>query len=136
MALVSTYDQWDALTILWYFSIYLETFAIFPQIHFSTKSKYIGSSLLFYVGLLACYRLFFVVHWTYLYIELKYYDVYSRYLKYDVVAAGTIQFLIYCSYFVWMVPRFKMQYSIIKAESDRIGMQSVIVTSQSNGIWY
>lgn len=104
MALLVTYNKWEALHVCKYFSVFLETFAILPQIKFTANAKYAGSSLVFYIGMLAFYRGFHVVHWTFLYYFKNQID------DYYVVSAGTLQFIIYCHYFVTLVPIFKAQY--------------------------
>ncbi|KAJ8683109.1 hypothetical protein QAD02_018901 [Eretmocerus hayati] len=104
MSLLASYKNLELLRILWYFSIFLEAFAIFPQFHMTEQARYAGSSLVFYVGMLACYRGFYIVHWAYL---IFYHGKLENCL---VTLAGGAQFLIYCVYFVWMVPIFKAQY--------------------------
>ena len=120
MGLLSTYQRWEIFAILWYFSIFLEAFAILPQIHFTTKGRYVGSSLVFYIGLLACYRGFYIVHWIYLFAR----EGLGQRFDYFVVASGFVQFLVYAAYFVWMVPVFKAQYVHLK----NVESQSNIVT--------
>ncbi|XP_011497207.1 PREDICTED: ER lumen protein-retaining receptor 2-like [Ceratosolen solmsi marchali] len=119
MALLCTYKKWELLSILWHFSVFLETFAIFPQIYFTTKANYTGSSLVFYVGMLACYRAFYTVHWIYLLLVEGYVD------NYYVAASGSTQFIIYCGYFVWMVPIFKAQYAHLKNDESQLDVVSI-----------
>lgn len=105
LAFLATYNKWEILHICKYFSVILETFAILPQIQFTSNAKYAGSSLVFYIGMLVFYRCFYVVHWSYLYvIKHEIHDVY-------IVLSGTLQFIIYCHYFVTLVPIFKSQYA-------------------------
>lgn len=132
-AVITSYNNLDILSILWYFSIYLETLAILPQIIFTINARYAGSSLVFYVGMLASYRLFHVVHWGY--------TIYTRQLvdSYFVVLNGTVQLIIYCGYFGWMVPLFKAPYDdlknidatsdVVRIPSDQVQAYSVV----SNG---
>ncbi|XP_023245226.1 uncharacterized protein LOC111642874 [Copidosoma floridanum] len=125
LALLASYKKWEPLEVLWYTSVFLETFAIFPQIQFTIRSRYVGSSLLFYVGLLACFRTFYVAQWAYQFLALEHIG------NYVVVATGIVQFVIYCSYFVWMIVIFKTQY--VNLESQIIIQPDVLTIVQANG---
>ncbi|KAL7288685.1 putative ER lumen protein-retaining receptor C28H8.4 [Trichogramma pretiosum] len=105
LALLSSTQYWDSLvTIMWYFSVYIEAVAIFPQIQLSQKTKYIGRSLFAYVGLFACYRFFYIVHWIYLYLVM------GQLSDPFLMVAGTAQCIFTSAYFVWMIKAFNSQY--------------------------
>ncbi|XP_058807829.1 ER lumen protein-retaining receptor 3-like [Phymastichus coffea] len=127
-AIITSYKHLDILSILWYFSVYLETFAILPQIFFTRNADYAGSSLVFYVGLLACYRLFDVVHWGY--------GIWTASLADSlfVVVNGTLQLLIYCGYFSWMVPLFQTRYDHLRDANAMSEVTKVSSDVTSNGI--
>lgn len=127
MALLSSHKKLELLSILWYFSIFLETFAIFPQIHFTARARYVGSSLVFYVGMLTCYRAFHIVHWAYMFLMKGHVD------NYYVAVAGSAQFLVYCGYFFWMIPLFKAQYSHLKSTDSQPSVFTIVANGTDDG---
>jgi hypothetical protein len=128
MALLCTYKKWQLLSILWHFSVFLEALAILPQIYFTAKANYAGSSLVFYVGMLACYRAFYTVHWVYLLLVEGQVD------NYYVAASGSAQFLIYCGYFVWMVPIFKAQYAHLKNAESQLDVVAIAANGSERNL--
>lgn len=124
MAMLVTYSRLSFELIFWYFSHFMEALAIFPQIHFTDQAKTVGSSIMFYVGMLMCYRGFYVVHWFYVWYL---YDVIDNMY---IAFTGTVQFIIYVGYFAWMVPYFKHRYARFSFEN---GQLVTVVSVQANG---
>ncbi|XP_008206083.2 ER lumen protein-retaining receptor 3 [Nasonia vitripennis] len=127
LALLSTHRNWTILPILWHFGVFLEAFALFPQIHLTAKTRYVGSSLLFYVGMIGCYRAFHIVHWLYLLSRGEHLE------NYYVAICGFGQFFICCGYFGWMLPIFKAQYAHLKNVDEGQSRVVAVVAVRVNG---
>lgn len=127
LALLSTHRNWTILPILWHFGVFLEAFALFPQIHLTARTRYVGSSLLFYVGMIACYRAFHIVHWLYLLSRGEHLE------NYYVAICGFGQFFICCGYFGWMLPIFKAQYAHLKDVDEGQPRVMAVVAVRVNG---
>lgn len=60
---------------LWTFSIYLEAYAIIPQIVMIMKSKQVEPIVLTYLSSMAWYKTFYVINWVYRYNTQGFYDL-------------------------------------------------------------
>ncbi|XP_058807844.1 ER lumen protein-retaining receptor 1-A-like [Phymastichus coffea] len=81
------------------FGVYLESVAIVPQTYFISKAKQVEPIVLQYVGFLTIYRVFYLIHWIYMYSKLHEFE--------DIAIATTlVQLVFYCDFFVrnFMIP--------------------------------
>ena len=87
--------------INWAFSMYLEAFAIFPQILlFALKKGQIESFTSHYVALCGLSRLFSLIFWWDTYEELISYDLYfGKYVGYFIIGAQILQLIIMADYY-------------------------------------
>ena len=87
--------------INWAFSMYLEAFAIFPQILlFSIKKGQIEKFTSHYVALCGLSRLFSLIFWWDTYDELKNRDTFfGNYVGYFIIGAQIMQLLIMADYY-------------------------------------
>ena len=87
--------------INWAFSMYLEAFAIFPQILlFSIKKGQIEKFTSHYVALCGLSRLFSLIFWWDTYDELTNNDTYfGNYVGYFIIGAQILQLLIMADYY-------------------------------------
>ena len=87
--------------INWAFSMYLEAFAIFPQILlFALKKGQIESFTSHYVALCGLSRLFSLIFWWDTYEELISYDLYfGKYAGYFIIGAQILQLIIMADYY-------------------------------------
>ena len=87
--------------INWAFSMYLETFAIFPQILlFTIKKGQIESFTSHYVALCGLSRLFSLIFWFDTYEELVTYDLYfGKYVGYVIIGSQILQLIIMADYY-------------------------------------
>ena len=87
--------------INWAFSMYLETFAIFPQILlFTIKKGQIEKFTSHYVALCGLSRLISLIFWWDTYEELKAYDLYfGEYVGYFIIGSQILQLLIMADYY-------------------------------------
>ena len=87
--------------INWAFSMYLETFAIFPQILlFTIKKGQIESFTSHYVALCGLNRLFSLIFWWDTYEELYSFDLYfGKYVGYFIIGSQILQLIIMADYY-------------------------------------
>ena len=87
--------------INWAFSMYLETFAIFPQILlFTIKKGQIESFTSHYVALCGLSRLFSLIFWWDTYEELNTNELYlGKYVGYFIIGSQILQLLIMADYY-------------------------------------
>ena len=87
--------------INWAFSMYLETFAIFPQILlFVIKKGQIESFTSHYVALCGLSRLFSLIFWWDTYEELESYDLYfGAYVGYFIIGSQILQLIIMADFY-------------------------------------
>ena len=87
--------------INWAFSMYLETFAIFPQILlFTLKKGQIESFTSHYVALCGLSRLFSLTFWWDTYEELKSYNLFfGQYVGYFIIGSQILQLIIMADYY-------------------------------------
>lgn len=93
--------------ILWTLSIYLEAFAILPQLYMITKTGEAETITSHYLFALGMYRGFYVLNWIYRYYSEDFFDLIA-------VIAGCIQTILYCDFFylyitkVWRGKKFAL----------------------------
>ena len=97
----STLNNNSFCDVNWAFSMYLEAFAIFPQILlFSIKKGQIESFTSHYVALCGLSRLFSLIFWWDTYEELVSYDLYfGKYVGYFIIGAQILQLIIMADYY-------------------------------------
>ncbi|KAI4486115.1 PREDICTED: ER lumen protein-retaining receptor [Polistes canadensis] len=78
--------------VLWTFSIYLESFAILPQLFLVSKTSEAESITSHYLFALGSYRGLYLLNWVYRYYAEDHYDLIA-------IAAGLIQTVLYCDFF-------------------------------------
>lgn len=86
------------IELLWTFSIYLEAFAILPQLFMITRTgeaETITSHYLFFLG---SYRAFYILNWIY-----RYYT--EGFHEWIPIIAGLIQTMLYCDFFYLYITR-------------------------------
>ena len=84
-----SYSLWG---LVWSFSLWLESVAVFPQISIIAKTNGVFSYTAHYLAALGSYRFFYVLLWIYRYIK------YGRILWVSVFS-GIIQVLLYADFF-------------------------------------
>ncbi len=82
---------WTPLKFLVSFSLWLEAFAIIPQITILVRDNGVEKYLGHYLAALGSYRFFYVALWVYRYVTMKY-------LLWDAVLAGIVQVLLYSDF--------------------------------------
>ena len=83
------YSLWG---LVWSFSLWLESVAVFPQISIIAKTNGVFSYTAHYLAALGSYRFFYVLLWIYRYIK------YGRVLWVSVFS-GILQVLLYADFF-------------------------------------
>ncbi|XP_043502688.1 ER lumen protein-retaining receptor [Polistes fuscatus] len=78
--------------VLWTFSIYLESFAILPQLFLVSKTSEAESITSHYLFALGSYRGLYLLNWVYRYYAEDHYDLIA-------IVAGLIQTVLYCDFF-------------------------------------
>ena len=84
-----SYSLWG---LVWSFSLWLESVAVFPQISIIAKTNGVFTYTAHYLAALGSYRFFYVLLWIYRYIK------YGRILWVSVFS-GIIQVLLYADFF-------------------------------------
>ncbi len=84
-----SYSLWG---LVWSFSLWLESVAVFPQISIIAKTNGIFTYTAHYLAALGSYRFFYVLLWIYRYIK------YGRVLWVSVFS-GILQVLLYADFF-------------------------------------
>ena len=83
------------IIILFYFSVYLESVAILPQLTVTNQGKASEADgvIIFYLSALTSHKIFYILNWLYRYSSEGFYDSIS-------MGAGIIQAAIYLNFFV------------------------------------
>ena len=89
-------DEFAVIEILWAFSIYLESVAIFPQLILLQRTKEVETLTADYVGTLGAYRFFYILNWIY-----RYYIGDPSYSNWFVYVCGIIQTALYVDFFYY-----------------------------------
>jgi ER lumen protein retaining receptor len=82
----------------WRFSIFLEMFAIIPQLCLIQKQGTISPVMTYYVAMLGSYRALYIVNWICRYNEEHFWEPIA-------FCCGCVQTLIYVYFFVYIHPR-------------------------------
>jgi ER lumen protein retaining receptor len=96
----SEFTLWE---MIWSFSLWLESVAIFPQINILTKNNGVESFTGHYIASLGAYRFFYLLSWVYRY----YYDNYFSLVS---VLSGALQVLLYADFFYLYLKHIKNQF--------------------------
>lgn len=91
LSLLINHD-FQALEILWTFSIYLESVAILPQLFLVSKTGEAESITSHYLFALGMYRALYIFNWVYRYWAEDHYDLIA-------IVAGIVQTVLYCDFF-------------------------------------
>ncbi|XP_055530334.1 ER lumen protein-retaining receptor-like [Wyeomyia smithii] len=84
--------SFDAIEVMWTFSIYLEAVAILPQLFLVSKTGEAESITSHYLFALGSYRALYLLNWIYRYYAEGHYDLIA-------IFAGAIQTILYCDFF-------------------------------------
>lgn len=57
------HTSWEPFELIWSFSLWLEAFAIMPQLHLLRKLGEVENITSNYVVTLGLYRLFYIINW-------------------------------------------------------------------------
>merc|ERR1712146_33631 len=88
----------DFLEIMWAFSIYLEAFAILPQLFLVQKTGEAENITSHYLFALGSYRALYILNWIYRYYTEGVFDKFA-------VFAGIVQTILYCDFFYLYVTK-------------------------------
>ncbi|KNC84011.1 ER lumen protein retaining receptor [Sphaeroforma arctica JP610] len=97
MAFVLPYE-YNPVEILWTFSIWQESVAIFPQLFMVQKTGEAESITSHYLFALGSYRGLYILNWIYRYVVEDHVDWIS-------IVAGVIQTVLYCDFFYLYITR-------------------------------
>ena len=86
------HSEWDWWELIWCFSLWLESLAIFPQVNILAKQQGIESFTSHYIAALGAYRFFYILNWVYRYKT-------EGYLSWVSICSGTLQVLLYADFF-------------------------------------
>lgn len=89
--------EFTVMEVLWTFSIYLESVAIFPQLFVLHRTSKIENFTSHYVMFLGLYRALYILNWVYRYFTEFYYR------QWIVWIAGIIQTALYVDFFIHYV---------------------------------
>ncbi len=96
----SDFEAWE---MIWCFSLWLESVAIFPQI--SILAKYgVENFTSHYIASLGAYRFFYLLNWIYRYRN-------EGYLSWVSILSGTLQVLLYADFFYLYIKNIKKNFS-------------------------
>ncbi|KAI4499736.1 hypothetical protein M0802_004992 [Mischocyttarus mexicanus] len=82
----------SVVEVLWTFSIYLESFAILPQLFLVSKTGEAESITSHYLFALGSYRGLYLLNWVYRYYAEDHFDLIA-------IVAGLVQTVLYCDFF-------------------------------------
>jgi ER lumen protein retaining receptor len=101
--------------LFWRFSIYLEMFAIIPQLSLIYKQGIISKTMTYYLMMLGSYRAFYILNWIYRYNT-------EHFLEPIGFFGGCIQTIIYLHFFVHIYPRLNNgnKYQVANVTKDFI----------------
>lgn len=84
--------KFDAIEILWTFSIYLEAVAILPQLFLISKTGEAETITSHYLFAQGSYRALYILNWIYRYH-------YESHVDTIAIVAGVVQTILYCDFF-------------------------------------
>ena len=91
------YSLWG---LIWSFSLWLESVAVFPQISIIAKTNGFFSYTAHYLAALGSYRFFYILLWIYRYYK-------QRRIMWVAVISGTLQVLLYADFFYLYIKNFR-----------------------------
>ena len=89
----------SASQIIWAFSIYLESVAIWPQLYMLAHSGEAETITAHYLFALGSYRALYLLNWIYRY-------VYEGHVDYVAWIAGTVQTILYADFFYIYITKY------------------------------
>ena len=95
------YSIWG---LIWSFSLWLESVAVFPQITILVKTNGFFTYTAHYLAALGSYRFFYILLWIYRYVK-------ERRVLWVSVFSGVVQVLLYADFFVLYLKNAKKLYS-------------------------
>ncbi|OXU22812.1 hypothetical protein TSAR_015071 [Trichomalopsis sarcophagae] len=96
LSLLSNYG-FDVVAVFWAFSVYLESVAILPQVYMVARAKRVENIVYYYVSVLSVHKVFLIAEAIYRFYLNEPYDRIS-------LAAGLVQLMFYCDFFLREVP--------------------------------
>lgn len=97
------HSEWDWWELIWSFSLWLESLAIFPQVNILAKQG-VENFTLHYIASLGAYRFFYLLNWIYRYKT-------EGYLSWVSILSGTLQVLLYGDFFYLYIKNIKKQFT-------------------------
>ena len=94
--ITNVYEGFDIIELFWNFSIYLEPFAIVPQLIILQRYREVENITGHYVFFLGAYRFLYILNWVY----RSYFELYYRH-NYVVYACGVVQTCLYLDFFYY-----------------------------------
>ena len=91
------YSLWG---LIWSFSLWLESVAVFPQISIIAKTNGFFSYTAHYLAALGSYRFFYILLWIYRYYK-------QRRIMWVSVISGSLQVLLYVDFFYLYIKNFR-----------------------------
>ncbi len=107
VALVLTligHSEWDWWELIWCFSLWLESLAIFPQVNIINQQEGVESFTSHYIASLGAYRFFYILNWIYRYKT-------EGYLSWVSIFSGTLQVLLYADFFYIYLKNLKNKFT-------------------------
>ncbi len=98
------HSEWDWWELIWCFSLWLESLAIFPQVNILAKQQGIESFTSHYIASLGAYRFFYLLNWIYRYKT-------EGFLSWVSILSGTLQVLLYADFFYLYLKNIKKQFT-------------------------
>ncbi len=99
------------------FSIFLEIFAIIPQLSLIYKQGTISTMMTYYLKMLGSYRALYIANWIYRYNTENYWEPIGFF-------CGCVQTIVYIIFFIYIYPRLnnKNTYQSIEVTKDLISL--------------
>lgn len=92
LAIVTCDSITNPINVLWAFSIWMESVAIFPQLYLLQRLREVENLTSHYVVAMGLYRFFYILNWIYRYYD-KHYTLPIGWI------GGIIQTALYCDFF-------------------------------------
>jgi len=89
---VLTTESYNPFEVLWTFSIWLESVAIFPQLYLLQRLREVENLTSHYVVCMGLYRAFYILNWIYRYFSEHYENPIGW-------IGGIVQTALYCDFF-------------------------------------
>mmetsp|Transcript_89415 Transcript_89415/g.154796 ORF Transcript_89415/g.154796 Transcript_89415/m.154796 type:complete len:219 (-) Transcript_89415:103-759(-) len=89
-----TAHEWTVADIFWTVSIWLESVAIYPQLHMLQQVREVENLTSNFVGAMGLYRFFYILNWIYRYME-------DGHVNYVGWIGGLVQTVLYLDFFYY-----------------------------------